>query len=191
MANSMDEQVITTAMMGVIESTLSKMNAIIATEPSQTKTLDIVEYDGRMRVSGIDKFNAPSYVSIVNYYFTQADLEKHRGAKGAMVLYVESENAGKFYKALGFSVAEDEDDASMMEANGAFGNLLGEGFKKELVNLGYADLVMSAPQNYRNSVMEGAEFSTDQKTKLEFSFFYWKHKSIVVELTLANIPLKK
>ncbi len=186
----MDPEVLTTTLMGVIEQALAKMNSVTATDAPQIKTIDIVEYQNRMRVTGMEKFNAPSFVSIANYYLTPSDMEKHR-AKGALVLYVDLENAGKLFKALGFTVPEDEDDSSMMDINGEFCGLLVAAFKSELVRLGYVDLVVGGPHNYKNSVMEGVEYSPDQQNKLEFSFFYWKRKAIVVELTLAAIPLKK
>ncbi len=186
-----DPQVLMTTMMGVTEEVLGTMSGVTATEPMQTKEVDIIEYNGRMRCVGMEKFNAPSYVSVVNYYLNPQDLEAHKRAKGALVLYIDFENAGKLFKSLGFSVSEDEDDASMMDAAGEFCNMLGGGFKNEISKLGYLDMSMSAPHNYKNSVMEGVEFSPDQDTKYELSFFYWKRKAIVVEITLAAIPMKK
>ena len=182
---------ILTALMGVIEQVLSKMSGIVPSSAPETKEAELVKYEGRMRVAGMEKFNAPSLISIINYYLTPTDMERRKGVKGALVLYVELENAGKLFKALGFTFPDDEDDVSMMTACGEFCSVLSGNFKKELAGLGYADLAASAPHNYKNSVLEGVEFSTDQKTKHEFSFFYWKHKSIVVELTLAAIPQKK
>ena len=187
----MDPQVLMTTMMGVAEDVLGTMSGVTATEPMQTKELDILEYNGRMRCVGMEKFNAPSYVSVVNYYLNAQDLENRKKAKGALVLYVDFENAGKLFKNLGFSISEDEDDASMMGACGEFCNMLGDGFKKEIGKLGFADLAMSAPHNYKNSILEGVEFSSDQTTKYELSFFYWKRKAIVVEITLGVMPMKK
>lgn len=187
---SIDPQVAMTTMMGVIESTLAKMSGVVPTDQPQTAQKEIIEYEGRMRVTGMEKFNAPSFISVVNYYLSDADLEKHR-AKGAMIIYVDSENAGKLFKSLGFPPTDDEDDVSMMDCCGELCNLVGGGFKNELANLGYANLVMSSPHNYKNTVLEGVEFSTDQETMHEFCFFYWKRKALVVELTLAAIPMKK
>lgn len=187
----MDPQVLMTTMMGVTEEVLGTMSGVTASQPMQTKEMDIIEYNGRMRCVGMEKFNAPSYISVVNYYLNPQDLENHKKAKGAMVLYVDYENAGKLFKNLGFSISEDEDDVSMMDACGEFCNMLGGGFKNEIGKLGYLDMTMSPPHNYKNSILEGVEFSPDQSTKYELSFFYWKRKAIVVEITLGAIPLKK
>ena len=181
---------ILTALMGVIEQALSRMSGIAPSEAPQTKESELIEYEGRMRAAGTEKFSEPCFISVVNYYLTPGDLQRHK-ARGALVLYVDFENAGKLFKALGYDVPDDEDDVSMMNVCGKFCESLAGGLKKELAGLGYADVVMSAPCNYKNSVIEGVEFCPDQKTKHEFSFFYWKHKAIVVELTLAAIPQKR
>src|SRR5436190_1488604 len=106
---SLDPQVLTAVMTRSIEQLLSKMSGIASTKPPETKELEIDEYDGRMRVSGVEKFDASSYISVVNYYLSDKDLKSHK-AKGAMILYIESENSSKLFKALGIKVTEDEDD---------------------------------------------------------------------------------
>lgn len=175
---------------GVIESVLSKMSGIVPTDQPQSKEMDIIEYEGRMRVGGMEKFNAPSFISVVNFYLSTGDRDRHK-AKGALVAYVDFENAGKIFNSLGFAIPDDEEDHSMMEACGKFAELLADSLKKELATLGYQDLVMSVPHNYKNSIIEGVEFSADQKIKYEFSFFYWRRKAIVVEITLGNVPQLK
>ncbi|MBF0490558.1 MAG: hypothetical protein HQL15_08065 [Candidatus Omnitrophica bacterium] len=188
---NMDPQVMMTTMMRVIESTFSKMSGVLPSSPSEAKEKDVVEYDGRLRVDGIEKFESPAYISVVNYYLTKEDMERHGRVKGAMILYVDVESSGKLFKALGFPFPDDEDDSSMMDCNGEFCNLLGGALKNELVNIGFSNLVMSAPYNYRSSIINGVEFSPDQKKMYEFNLFYFKRKSIVIELTMASIPLKK
>jgi hypothetical protein len=189
-AKSLDSQVLTPAVKEVLNQTLSRMSGIPPTAEPENKEVEIDEYEGRMKVGGMEKFEAPSYVSAVSYYLTKSDLERHK-AKGAFVLYLDAENASKIYKALGFKVHEDEDDVSMMNACGEFCHQLADSFKNKLTEAGYSDLVMGDPVNYKNSALRGVEFSPEQTIKYEFSFFYWKRKSIVVEVTLADIPRKK
>lgn len=190
MAKSIDSQVLMTTVMGVVEQTLAKMSGIMPTEAPQTKEADIIEFYGRMRVMNMNDFNAPVYVSVVNYYLTQEDMNKGK-AKGVLVLYVDAENASKLYKFLGFTVPDDEDDESMLDGCGELCNLIGGALKNELANVGYVNLVMSAPEYYKNSVTDGVKFSLDQKKKYQFSFFYWKRKTLVLEVSMADIPLKK
>lgn len=186
----MDPQVVIATLKGVVDQVLSKMSGVVPTSSPESKEIDILEYEGRMRVVGMEKFNAPSFIATVNYYLTEKDSESHK-AKGAMVVYVDSENAGKFFKTLGFTVPDDEDDESMMNACGELCNLLGGGFKNELSGLGYADMYMSSPSSYKNSVTEGIEYSQDQNKKYELSFYYWKRRALIIEVTMGVIPLKK
>ncbi len=181
---------VTKAMQTCIEQRLATMSGIPPSEPPQAKDLDIAQYEGRMRVNSMEKLNSPAYISSVNFYLNAADLERHK-ARGAMVLYMDFENAGKMLHQLGIKVPDDEDDISMIAACGELCTLIGTDFKNALTSLGYADLVMSPPRNYKNSAMGGVEFSPDQTTKHELCFFYWKRKAVVVELTLAPIPTKK
>ncbi len=187
----MDPQVLINTLKNIVEETLGSMAGIMPTEPTRSEDLDIIEYNGRMRCDGIEKFKSPSYVSVVNFYLSTQDLENHKKAKGALVVYVEFENAGKLYKNLGIPIPEDEDDGSMMNACGEFCQKLGAGFKGEITKQGYMDLVMSVPHNYKNSILEGVEFSPDQIIKHELSLFYWKRKAIVVEITMGSIPNRK
>jgi len=175
----------------VSEQIILETAGLVPTEPMQAKNIDIVEYNGRMRCIGIEKFAAPAYISVINFYLNAQDASSHKRAKGALVAYVEFENAGKLYKNLGISIPEDEDDASMMNACGEFCKMLANALVEELAKKGYADLFLSAPSNYKNSIMQGAEYSLDQTQKYELSFFCWKRKAIVVESSFASIPTKK
>ena len=188
MAKPLDLDVLNPAVTGVMEEVLAKLGGINPTASPTTKTVDIEEYEGRMRVNGIDKFQAPSYISTVVFYSSAGDAGQHRNAKGTVVLYVDHENAGKLFNGLGFRVPEDEDDVSMMESCGKMADLIASTFKNRLVQQGYADLAKSAPSNYKNSVPEGVEFSKDQTSKQEYCFFYWKRKAIIVEVALTPIP---
>ncbi|MBF0571792.1 MAG: hypothetical protein HQL12_07940 [Candidatus Omnitrophica bacterium] len=189
-AKGLDSKVLMTATMGVVEKILANSSNLLPTASSENKEVDIVEYYGHMRAMDMNDFNSSVYIAVVNYYLTQADMQRNK-TKGALILYVDMENASKLYKALGFSIPDDEDDGSMLDGCGQLCNLIGEALKNELTNLGYVNLEMSGPQQYKNSVTGGVNFSLDQKKKCQFSFFYWKCKALVVEVTLADIPQKR
>ena len=182
----MDGQALMTMVKGVVEDSLSKMSGVLPSSDPESKASDIVDYEGRMRAVGTEKFNAPSYVSVVSFYLNKGDMERHK-AKGAMVLYMDAESSSKLFKFMGFSFSDDEDDASMMNACGEYCTQLADAFKKELVKSGHADLVMSSADNYKNSVLAGVPYSTDQKKKYELLFSYWKRKVVAVEVTLGGI----
>ncbi len=182
---------IATALMEIIESTLAKVPGLAQTSPAENVEKDIVEYEHRIRVNSYEKLQAPAYISYVNFYLSEAEVGRTGKAKGALILYFDIENSGKFYKAVGLPFPDDEDDASMLNCNGEFCKLLAEGLKAKLVEMGYASLAISTPSSYRSNVVDGVEYSPDQKKLQELSFFYFKHKTIVVELTLGAIPTKR
>ena len=185
---SLDPQVVTSAVLELMREILSKITGMVQTQEPETKESEIVDYEGRMRVLGVEKFNATSYVAVINFYLNERDMQKRSGTKGALVLYLDSENAGKLFKGLSIPFDEDEDDGSMLNACSQFAKLIGEAFKQRLTASGYSNLFMSEPDSFKNSLLEGVEFSPDQTTKQEFSFFYLKRKTIVVEVTFADIP---
>ena len=182
---------IATAMIEIMESTLAKVPGIAPSSPPESLEKDIVEYEHRIRVNSFEKFQAPAYISYINFYLSEAEVGRSGKAKGALILYFDIENAGKFYKALGLPFPDDEDDASMMNCNGDFCKILAEALKSKLSDLGYGNLALSAPSSYRSNAVDGVEYSPDQKKLQEMNFFYFKHKIIVIELTLAAIPTKK
>lgn len=183
-----DPQVLSEAAVGAVQQAFSRSN--LPHQVPDIKAVDIVEYDGRMRAMGLERLDSPCYVSAVNFYLSKADMDRRNKPKGAMVLYMETETAGKLFKAAEIPFADDEDDASMTTACGQFAQMVADALNSELSAKGYAALVPSKPQNYKNSVMGGVEFSPDQKTKHEITFVYFKHKAIGVDLTLAPIPKK-
>ena len=185
-----DPQVLSAALLSAAQQVLSKASAMAQSQDPKVEATDIVNYEGRMRALGLEKLNSTCYVSVVNFYLNQGEMERRGKPKGAFVLYMETENAGKFFKALEIKFSDDEDDATMISACGQFTKIITDGLINELSSRGYATLVPSAPRNYKNSVLEGVEYSSDQKTKHEIGFFYFKRKTIAVELTLAPIPKK-
>jgi hypothetical protein len=186
---SLDSQVLTNSVMETMQETLSKIGGIVPSSDPETKEVEIEEYEGRMKVTGFGKFESVSFISAINLYLNQADMDRHK-PKGAVILYLDSENASKFFKGLDVTVDEDEDDSSMMNGCGEFCKIIAEGFKNKLKEKGYPELLLSEPSNFKNSALRGVEFSADQKTKYEFSFFYWKHKALIVDVTLSDLPRK-
>ena len=190
MAKGLETEVLTGAFMTAMDQMLSKLGVITPSQEPKIEESEIIEYDGKMRVSGMEKFNASSFVSVVNFYLNQGDMQRQQRPRGALVLFFEAENASKFLKAFGMRFADDEDDKSLMDACGQVCEAVAAEFKAELTRKGYVDLVVSKPHNYKNNVIEGVEYSPDQKTKQTISFFYFKTKTITADLTMAVLPRK-
>ena len=100
------------------------------------------------------------------------------------------EVADKIFKAAGLQVPYDEDDESMMGMCGTLCQMIADGLKERLSAAGFAALLVSPPVVYKNTIPEGVSFSKDQNEKQEISFFYLKHKALVIDWTMATIPKK-
>ncbi len=156
-------------------------------EPPTMVRKDILEYNGRMRVSGMEKFNGPTYISFINFYKTTKDMQDHK-ACGAVILYIEDYSVDKMLKALGFSGFDDEDEKAVADICGQFCSMIGDAFRSDLLSKGFIDLIISPPANYRNIVPAGVEFSFDQYEKHELSFSFWNQKVVVVDFSLCPVP---
>ena len=80
---------------------------------------------------------------------------------------------------------EDEEEESAV-ACGKICTLLAEKFKERLAESGFPELFLSKPACNKNSLPEGIDFSADQKQKQEISFYFWKKKAMVVDITMAD-----
>ncbi|MBF0594880.1 MAG: chemotaxis protein CheX [Candidatus Omnitrophica bacterium] len=189
MAKEFDKQVLSTTIIRVVEDTFKKMLRIEPTASPVAAEKDIIEFDGRMRVFPMEKFNGPVYVAFTNFYLSDNDL-KNDQALGTFVLFVKEEVVEKLFKAFGRSSKDAEDEENLMDIVGEFCNILSGNFKNELVALGYKDLLMSTPFKSRNSVPDGVAFDYELFQKQEFSFTFWNQKCIVVEACIGDVPLK-
>jgi len=189
MAKSFDPQLVNPIITGFVEELISTKGNLPSSKPSEISTSPIEEYENRMRVKATDKFDVAVFIAATSFYLNQANLQAHK-AIGAMLVYMDTEVADKLFKAAGLQVPYDEDDESMMDLCSKLSVLITDNFKERLSAAGYASLVASTPAVYKNSISEGVEFSKDQDEKQEVSFFYLKHKALVVEWTLAPVPKK-
>ncbi|MBL8013626.1 MAG: hypothetical protein JNN05_07235 [Candidatus Omnitrophica bacterium] len=187
MSKGFESEIIIKTFLNVAQQAFSSTGGrLVPSDDPTHKTQNIIEYQGRMSASGMDKFNAPTYVAGVSFYLSEQDREKHR-AKGAMVLYLEALNADKFFKAFGHPVTDEDDEEEAGAACGKICTMLAEKFKSALSDsAGASQMVLSQPVGNKNSLPEGVDFSADQKQKQEISFYFWKKKSMVVDITLVR-----
>ena len=52
----------------VVEKSFRGATPVNFSDKPAIEIRDIIEYDGRMRVSGMEIFNGPTYISAVNFY---------------------------------------------------------------------------------------------------------------------------
>ncbi len=187
MAKEFDRTVLNTTITRVVQETFKKMLHVDPQGQPAIVQRDIIEYDSRMRVFPLEKFNGPAYVSYVNLYLSEKELQANNAA-GAFVLFVKEDIAEKLLKAFGRSLKDGEDEGVLMEHVGKFCHVLVEGLLKELTGLGYTNLFLSTSFQARNSVPEGVPFDYELYVKQEITFTFWNQKCIVVEACLGPVP---
>jgi len=169
------------------EAIAQKSTTAPSSDP-EVKVLDILEYDGRMRIVSMEQFNGPAYISVVNYFLSARDMEKHVNCCGALVVYVESSMAEKLLKALGHADANEEEEQTVLSACGQVATVFAESFANKLAGSGYQQLTLAEPKNYKNAVNDGVEYSKDQVEKAEVSFSFWKQRALVMDVVIGAIP---
>jgi len=189
MVKGLDPQIVNPILTKFIEETVTSKGGLVPTKNCDLATKPIEVYEGRMRAYSTDKFDVPTYVAAANFYLNQGDMRAHR-PRGTMVIYMDIEVADKVFKAAGLQVPFDEDDGSMEELCGSFCQSIANALKDCLAQEGFISLEVSPSIVYKNTIVEGVEFSKDQNEKQEISFYFLKHKALVIEWTLAPIPKK-
>lgn len=189
MAKIFDPQIINPILTDVIEQLITTKGSLPASKPFEIATKAIDGYEDRMLVKAAEKFNVAAYIATSSFYLNQSDLQAGR-PRGTMVIYMDTEVADKLFKAAGLQVPYDEDDESMMGLCGSLCQLIADALKDRLAAAGYVKLEASTPDVYKNNISEGVEYSKDQNEKQELSFYFLKHKALVIDWTLAPIPKK-
>src|SRR3990172_6447999 len=154
-----DKQAIATTLIGCVQEIFTKTCHLTFSKEPEYVEREIIEYNSRMRIFGLEKFNGPCYIAVVNFYLNKREYEA-KNVQGVMVLYILEEIIEKLMKALNFEgVGSNEEDVeSILNGCGEFCNMIAGQFKNALPALGYSDLVISAPSKYVNDIPDGVEF---------------------------------
>ncbi len=155
-------------------------------EPEMVRR-DILEYEGRMRADGMEKFNGPTYVATLNYYLNTSDMEKSK-AVGVLVVYILQSYMAILMKKLKYPKVDDEDEDALKDSCGTLCNIIGGRYKSDISSNGYQELEMSPFATYRNSASDGVAFCFSEYEKVEISFFLDKEKKMVVEVSMGIVP---
>jgi len=156
--------------------------------PPKQEKKTIIEYEGKMRADGMEKFNnEPTYVSAVNYYTNEADMQKGK-ALGALVIYVEQAYLPKLMKLLQYPPVDDENEDAMLDSCGTLSNIIAGRFKSEMSSAGYIELEMSHFQTYRNSAFAGVAFCRNEFDMYEVTFDIAGKKRLVMEISMGVVP---
>jgi len=160
---------------------------MFSSSPEKQKR-QIIEYDGKMRADGMEKFdNEPTYVSAVNFYASEKDMEKKK-TLGALIVYVEQAYLPKLMRLLKYPPVDEESEDAMKDSCGTLCNIISGRFKSEIVSAGYIELEMSHFKNFRNSSFEGIDFCYAEYDLIELACNIDKGKRLVIEMTMGAIP---
>ena len=175
------------ALAEVMTVTFDKKGGIKFAAKPTIERRDIVEWNKKMTITGMEKFNGLTYISVVNYYLSDLDKQK-QNTLGALILFVAEGNLPTFVSKLGFPKVDDENPDEMKEGCGKVCNELSEAFKEKLISLGYPKLLNSDIQNHRNNVPQGVNFCYKEYDKFEINFSIENRKVLSTELTLGVMP---
>ena len=153
------------------------------------KKRGIVAFSGRLRIDAMEKFNQTTILSVVHYFKSQADLDKHKPV-GLLIIYLERNYVPEMLRLLQYPYIDSDDDRDVFDGVGAIINLIAGHFKNELKALGYEDLAMSHFQSFINKVLQGVEYPRGQTDRYELSFVIDDKKRLVVEMVMAPLVKK-
>ncbi|MBF0484124.1 MAG: hypothetical protein HQL25_05400 [Candidatus Omnitrophica bacterium] len=188
MADQFDPQVMVTALMGYVQEILETKCKAKLSEKAAFLKKNIIEYDSKMRLFGLEKFDGPCYVAAINLYLTKQKLE-NKDCCGVIVLFLDEEIAELFVRALQPGVSYEDPDV-VMDNCGELCNIIAVQFKNEAVNFGYANLFLSAPVKAHNDIMYGVDFPFEEDFYYEISFKVKNRKAVVVSFVMANVANK-
>jgi len=163
---------------------------LIFTKDPVKERKSIIEFEGKMRADGMEKFNnEPTYVSAVNYYASEADMQKEK-VLGALVIYVEQAYLPKLMKLLQYPPVDDESEEAMLDSCGTLSNIVAGRFKSEISSAGYIELEMSHFRTYRNSAFAGVVFCRNEYDMYTIDFEIAEKKRLVLEVSMGIVPTR-
>jgi len=156
--------------------------------PPELVHKQIIEFDGKIRADGIDKFNNEiTYVSAVNFYANQAEMEKKK-TLGALITYVEKAYLVKLMKMLQYPPVDEDNEQALLDSIGTLCNIVSGRFKSEIKSAGYTDLEMSHFINYRNSAVVGIDFCPKEYYYYEMTCEIDGVRRLIIDMTMGVVP---
>jgi hypothetical protein len=147
----------------------------------------VVSFHKRMRVDGMEKFNARTVFSAVRFYTDIQSLELDKPL-GVLVIFIEVDEIARILKSFDYPQIDEDDDRIILDACGTLTNLIAGYFVKEIQDLGFLCLQMSHFESYVNTAVDGIAFASDETLKYEIDFWIKGAKRIVAELSMGPVP---
>jgi CheY-like chemotaxis protein len=127
-----------------------KSEMVFSSEPKLEKK-NITQFVHRMRVDAMEKFNAPTVFAAIQFAADQEDLEKQAYLL-TLTVYLEKQFLPEFMRLLQYPYFDYDNEAEVKDGCGTLANLVAGQYKREMIPLGYKDLMMSPFESYINVV---------------------------------------
>lgn len=186
MSKEFDPQILSKAVQEVVCDAFSRVCRAQPGEEPVVFERDIIESDGRMRLAPMQRFNTTAYASVVNFFLNAQDQKKNYPV-GTLAFFVREDMVERFLKAQKV-VFKDDDEGMIKEKVGDFAEVLAGELRNRLASQGYAEVLLSAPENHKNTIPDGIPFNYDLYKKTEILFQFWKQKCVVVEICMGQLP---
>jgi CheY-like chemotaxis protein len=162
-----------------------KSKMTFSNEPMLEKKV-ITQFVHRMRVDAMEKFNATTIFSTLQFAANEEALEQKQYMV-TLVVYLEKEFLPEFLRLLDYPYIDSDEDDECKDGCGTLANLIGGQYKRELASLGYKDLEMSPFQSFINTAADGVGIPKDVTEKYEISFEVEGTKRLVVEMAALDM----
>ena len=147
----------------------------------------LVAFRQRLRVDGMEKFNARTVFSAVKFYVDKEALDNDQPL-GALIIFIAVDEIAHLMWSFAYPRIDEDDDEAVLDACGTLANLIAGYFVKEIHDLGRVNLQMSHFESYLNTAVDGIGFAADETEKYEIDFWIKGSKRIVAELTMGPVP---
>ena len=164
-----------------------KSATTFSSEPKLEKKI-ITQFVHRMRVDAMEKFNATTVFSALQFAANEEDIRRQEYML-TLIVYMEQKFLPEFLRLLQYPYIDSDDEAEVKDGCGTIVNLIAGQYKREMAVLGYKDLMMSPFESYINNAVDGVGIPKGMADKYELSFEVEGTKRLVVEVvTLDMLP---
>ena len=141
----------------------------------------------RMIARAKDKgFAEGAIVSGIGLFLSDRQLVKNQPC-GAIILYADEYYMRKLMNSAGLAGEDVLDQTAVIDFCSELCNMISGGFINRVVNEGYQEILMTAPNTQINEIAEGVFFNSDYAEYIEFCFFVGGKNVFSVDLTLSAI----
>jgi len=151
-----------------------------SSEPVLERKL-ITQFVNKMRVDAMEKFNATTVFSTVDFAASD-DALKRQEYLLTLVVYLDKKFLPEFLRLLQYPYIDSDDEQEVKDGCGTLVNLIAGQYKREMVLLRNEDLAMSHFGSYINSAADGLNIPKGSTDKYEISFEVDGVKRLVVEV---------